>query len=320
MRDLETIAKELESVKLKLQKLRDMQIANDEFYDLLMREGELKIEAAKIGKNRNEKNLDIVSLAEAIKQYETMPKKPKYATGVSAIDNNFDGGLELAQLIIVAGEKGAGKTLLTMQILFNVSNAFKTALFTLEMPSYKIVERLLKRKDRFNNNILNNLFIADKKFTLDQIENMIRFEVQNKGTKFFVIDSFMKIQTSKNFSKVHEKYSHISNTLSRLAIELDVIIFVVAQMSKEDIKHKNLALKNSGDAEYDADIIFYIMKDKKDNNKRLLICDKNRQNGNEFKETLTIDKSALEFKSSGPEVEVEYAPDVVDMPVIDGGW
>jgi len=242
-----------------------------------------------------------------------MPKKPKYATNINAIDDNFDGGFEPAQLIIVAGEKGAGKTLLTMQILFNVSNAFKTVLFTLEMPTYKITERLLKKRDRFNSNILNNLKIADKKFTLEQIETLIRFEVQNSNAMFFVIDSFMKIQTSKTFKSINEKYSHISNTLSRLAVELDVIIFAVAQMSKEDIKKKHLSLKNSGDVEYDADVIFYLLKNDKNPDERILICDKNRQNGNEYKEIVEIDKKNLEFKS-GPAVAVEY--ETVDVPVI----
>ena len=312
MRDIFKIAQEIEEVKIKLQKLKDMQVSNDEFYDLLEKEGQLKIEMAKASRNKAENNYEVVTLNEAIKQYESMPKKPKYATNINAIDNNFDGGLEFAQLIVVAGEKGAGKTLLTMQILFNVSSAFNAVLFTLEIPTYKIVERLLRKKDRFNSNILNNLKIADKKFTLEQIETLIRFEVQSNNTKFFVIDSFMKIQTAKTFKSINEKYSYISNTLSRLAIELDVIIFIVAQMSKEDIKRKHLSLKNSGDVEYDADVIFYLLKNNKNLDERILVCDKNRQNGNEYKEVIKIDKKSLEFVSSHTVVDTKTA----DMPVI----
>ena len=254
----------------------------------------------------------VISLAEAIQLYEAMPKKPVYSTGIEALDKHFGGGLAMSQLVIAAGEKGAGKTLLTMQILKNVSRGWRTMLFSLEMPYWKIVERF--QKQRLDERILTNLSIADKKFTLEAIESIIRIEAA-KGTKFFVIDSLMKIATLKNFSSTAERYSHISATLSRLAVELDVIIFLIAQMSKEDTKNGHKGLKYSGDLEYDADVILYILKDKNVLSKRELICDKNRQNGEEFKETVYIDKNSLEFKSE-PAVEVVYNEDKTQMEVI----
>jgi adenine specific DNA methylase Mod len=57
--------------------------------------------------------------------------------------------------------------------------------------------------------------------------------------------------------------------------------------------------------EYDADIIFFIKKDKNVSTKRVLICDKNRQTGEEFKETLYVRKDTLELT---PEhIEVTYS-------------
>ncbi len=301
--DIEKIALNLKRIRADIEKAKKYD-DYEKLGELIEKEAKLKLELAKYYKNTTDNNLHIVSLAEAIEEYKNMPKKPKYSTGIDAIDRNLDGGFEMAQMIVFAGEKGAGKTLITNQILYNVSQGFKTLIFSLEMPRWKLTQRFLKKNP--TGEVLKNLKIADKKFTLGQIESIIRVEAKN-GTRFFVIDSLMKIQTDKSYKSISEKYSEISNTISRLAIENDIVIFLIAQMSKEDIKHKNLALKNSGDIEYDADIIFYLRKDKNDPNKRVLVCDKNRQNGNEFSEELYIDKTLLEFKNfSAKPDEIAY--------------
>lgn len=288
---IENIAKRLKEIKFAIEKANKYD-DYEKLGELLEEEAKLKLELASYYKNSTDNDLHLISLGEAINEYKNMPKKPKYTTGIDLIDQNLGGGIEMAQMIVLAGEKGAGKTLLTSQILFNVSQGYKTVIFSLEMPRWKITQRFMQKNPE--GNVLKNLKIADKKFTLSQIENIIRVDAKS-GTKFFVIDSLMKIQTDKSFKSINEKYSLISNTISRLAIENDIVIFLIAQMSKEDIKSNRLALKNSGDIEYDADIIFYLKKDKKQPNKRVIVCDKNRQNGNEFSKTLYIQSSPLEI-------------------------
>ena len=271
----------------------------------------LKLKEAKIKKeqeiielfkqSQQDEESSIITLQEAINLYNKMPKKPKYSTGIGKLDNELGGGFEMAQLVVVAGEKGAGKTALTMQILFNVSKGYKTMLFSLEMPYWKITERFLKKNPQ--GKILENLRIADKRFFLEDIETLIRFHAK-KGTKFFVIDSLMKLQTVKDFRKKNERISYISSSLSKLAIELDIVIFLIAQMSKEDIKGRHLAIKDSGDVEYDADVMVFLLKDKNHPKKRKIVCTKNRQNGNEFSIELYIDKNTLNFQEQ--EIEIVY--------------
>ena len=194
-----------------------------------------------------------------------------------------------------------------MQILANVSQGFKTLIFTLEMPKWKMAQRYLKKN--LNDKVQGNLELAEKKFTLKQVETLIRTKAK-QGTTFFVIDSLMKLKTENANQKTNEKYSEISHTLARLAIENDIIIFLIAQMSKEDIKSKHLSLKNSGDIEYDADIILYLLKkqtrDPSQQYKRILVCDKNRQTGNEFLLNLEIDPNTIELVAERPEVVIEY--------------
>jgi len=291
---IEELKREIIYIKEKLEKVKkDADSSLEDILNLQKEEIRLKTKLVEEIEGLGKTEEDIATLKEAIAEYKSMPVKPKYSTGVNKIDENLDGGLELAQLVVIAGEKGAGKTLLAMQILYNVSEGFKTMLFSLEMPKWKITSRFLKRNPC--GNVLENLRIAEKRFLLEDIETTIQIYAR-AGVKFFVIDSIMKIKTKKNFKNKSEKYAHISSCLSSLAIKEDIIIFLIAQISKEDIKTKNLALKDSGDVEYDADILLFLTKDKENINKRSLICTKNRQNGNEFKEILYIDKDSLIFR------------------------
>ncbi|MCD6433748.1 MAG: hypothetical protein J7L21_06875, partial [Sulfurimonas sp.] len=158
------------------------------------------------------------NLAETIKEFENMPKKPKYETGISVIDTHFSGGLELAQLIMVGGEKGSGKTAFSLQFLYNVSMGFKCAFLSYEMPKWKISSRAIKAN--LDNVQKNNMFILDKGRDIAQIEKSVK-TLAKSGFKFFTIDSLMKI-TNKSFQgKRNEQISDITDRLSKLCAELD---------------------------------------------------------------------------------------------------
>lgn len=243
------------------------------------------------------------TLAEEIKVFQSQPIRPKYATGINVIDTRFNGGLELSQLVLVGGEKGAGKTSIALQFLLNISEGFKTCFYSFEMPKWKIAQRLLKSNPTRNQTSNFNLH-ADGRDIAD-IERSVK-KLAKEDTKFFVIDSLMKI-TNTTFKTKNEQVSDITSRISRLCVELDIIIVLIVQVSKDDLKTGHMAVKGSGDADYDADIMFFIQRDKKDEIKRILICDKNRQNGNEFKEELYFNNQTVALQGYKPSVcEIEY--------------
>ena len=221
-----------------------------------------------------------VTIGEAILAYESMPVKPKYETGIIAIDEPFDGGIELANLVMIGGEKGAGKTAFAFQFLSNVSQGFQTLFVSLEMPTWKVAKRA--KLLRMGEKQLRNMKITDRGRDIEDVEKLVRAEAKG-GTKFVVIDSLMKIGNSRLAGKRNEQISDITSRLARLAVELEITIILIVQVSKEDLKAGHMAIKGSGDADYDADIMFFIKRAKDDELKREFICEKNRQNGNEFK-------------------------------------
>jgi len=253
-------------------------------------------------------------LSDAIVEYDSMPTKPKYETGVSVIDNYFNGGLELSQLIMLGGVKGSGKTAFSLQFLFNVSQGFKTAFFSYEMPIWKIAQR--SKKANLSQEQKDNLVLLDKGRDIADIQRNIKYLAKG-GVKFFVIDSLMKLTNKHHTGKRHEQIADITNKLSKLCMELDIIIILIVQISNESISNNKMTVKGSGDADYDADIMFFIQRDKDDEVKRYFICEKNRQNGNEFKQEVYFNSKELKLQQYKPSIyEREYTTSIKDEPKI----
>jgi len=254
---------------------------------------------------------------------ELRPKVPRYETGVAALDKALNGGIEIGTFVQLAGESGVGKTHLTLEILSNIANYSKSVFFNFEMGDVRIVNRL--KRLLVNDAQWDNLIIDKDSRDIDTLCNEIILYARD-GVKFFTIDSKMKIEVGGNLEE-RQKYSSITNRLSKLSQQHDIIIFLINQMSEEDIKHKRLAFKGSGDQQYDSDISLFYVKDKDE--KRKLICNKNRQDEVTFSLDLELDANG---KTISPDVPVvyqssdgrytgtptvtEYEPETVEMGVL----
>ena len=211
------------------------------------------------------------------------PKVPRYETGIQALDSNLFGGVEIGTFVQLAGESGVGKTHFLLEILSNIANYSKTVFFNFEMGDTRIIKRL----DRLlvNEQQWDNLIIDKDSRNIDTLCNEIILYARD-GVKFFTIDSKMKIEVDGN-QKEHLQFSNITKRLVKLCQQHDIIIFLINQMSEDDIKSKRLAFKGSGDQQYDSDISLFYVKDEQ--GKRTLICNKNRQDEREFKIDLHLD-------------------------------
>jgi len=243
---------------------------------------------------------------------DNMPNVPRYATGIKALDsiNAFDGGIEIGSLVLLGGASGSGKSYITMEIVCNVSAYSKAVFFNLEMGERRIVSRL--KKQLTNDKQWDNLIVDSYSRTLDDIMMEIELHARD-GARFFVIDSRMKIDVIGE-KQEYQKISHTTKSLSALCQRLDIIIFLINQISEDDLKNKRLAFKGSGDQLYDADIALFYAVDDEDVNKRKLICSKNRQDDRGF----VID---LELKNGktvevGSYVNVEETEYNYDMAVL----
>lgn len=233
----------------------------------------------------------------AISQFNTMTPPPLIKTGLRAIDDMLCGGIESAQLVHIGGESNVGKTLLTKQILKNVSDHHKTLFFSFEMPKWKIAKQLAK--SNFNR---QNYFITDSQMMgndVSDVSRMIKRMKRQKDIRFVVIDSKMKLTHNhyKGQSSV-EKIAEIDAILARLCQELDIVIFMITQLSKEDQRNGTMSGYGSGMSDYEADMkLLLSFVDGSGDKRRKLEVKKNRQDVRYEPVTLTLDSTTLEFLS-----------------------
>ena len=245
-----------------------------------------------------------------------MKKLPRYATGVQALDavDAFDGGIEVGSLILFGGASGTGKSHLTLEIVCNIASYSTCVFFNLEMGERRLsnrLERQLKTESQWNNLIVDS-------FTrkLDDIVMEIKLHASD-GAKFFVIDSRMKIDIPGE-KQEYLKIAQVTKTLSAICQQFDLIIFLINQISEDDLKTSRLAFKGSGDQLYDADIALFYVQHPEDENKRKLICSKNRQDERRFSVDLILDKGgntvyADAFRNIKPHT---YAEEKISMAIL----
>ena len=232
---------------------------------------------------KNKKNN--ISAKELLLKVKQMPKAIRYATGLKYLDCKLkfntlnekeSGGFEVGSLIILGGQSGAGKSHILLEMLSNISSYAKCVFFNLEMGDRRISNRLsklLKTEKQLNNFIINS-----ESRDLDDLLMEINI-LAEEGLKFFAIDSRMKI-TVKGTDAEYQKIASITKRLSEVAINNDIIIILINQISEDNLKTKTLAFKGSGDQLYDADMAFFLTIE--DDDSRKLVCKKNRQDEHLF--------------------------------------
>jgi len=287
---IEELKKEVKQLKLKCK------IENDI---------DLKI---KLTREYHKKALEVISLIhesdktrkgltarELIAKVESMPNLPKFGTGIAQLDSSLSGGFQTGLFVNLAGESGAGKTTMLLNILANMSESRKTVFFNFEMGDRLFVQKL--KKLQLTENQMDNLIIDSDSSSLEDMIMEIELYAED-NIKFFAIDSKMKIRTQDSLQE-YQSISKMSSELARLAARKDIVIFLINQMNEEDIKNKRLAFKGSGDQKYDSDIALFLVKD---GDKRKLVCSKNRQNDKIF----SFDIRLEDYRDCDKPIVVEF--------------
>ncbi len=213
-------------------------------------------------------------------------------TGWARIDQ-MTSGFHEHQLIIVASRPGMGKTAWACNLATNVAiNTDKTvAIFNLEMGAEQLASRMISslgqvegyklasgnlRNDwgRVNEAIsqLENakLYIDDTPgVTIGEIRSKCRRLASSEdGLGLVIIDYLQLVTSSTNYgSNRQQEVSDISRSLKMMAMELNIPVVALAQLSrsveqrKESKKPMLSDLRESGSIEQDADIVGFLYRD-----------------------------------------------------------
>ena len=235
-------------------------------------------------------------LVKSQEQLEFLAKNGGEVTGIPTGFYDLDAkttGLHENELIIIAGRPGMGKSAIAINMATNMAiNAKKTvALFNLEMGAVQINNRMISsvgqidsiklrtgRMDTTDWKKFNEAYslLAETKLFIDDTPGITVSEIRSKcrrlknspsGLDVIIIDYLQLISSSSKYqgNRVSE-VSEVSRDLKKLAMELEVPVIALAQLSRsvearEDKRPIMSDLKESGSIEQDADIVMFLYCD-----------------------------------------------------------
>ena len=207
-------------------------------------------------------------------------------TGLKDLDNITE-GLHETQLIIIAARPAVGKTAFALNIAAAAAKATKKniAIFSLEMPAEQLVLRMISSLGQVDNKKLQtgrletedyrrineamsqladtNIYFHDgASTTASEIQAKCRrLATQGEGLGLVVIDYLQLIDASSRYQGARQQeISEISRKLKTMALELNVPVIALSQLSRnvekrEDKRPVLSDLRESGAIEQDADIV-----------------------------------------------------------------
>jgi len=236
-----------------------------------------------------------------------IPTPPLYESGIEFLDKHFDGGFAMGQLVTVTGEPDAGKTMLTEQILANVSQGHRCIYFALEFNKRQAQNKFNKRVKNGTAKLesLKNIeFISaeDTEGEVGHIMNLINKEIDEKEARFIVLDSTIMLYIEGLGGE--QEVTRMFYLLQNLVKKRDVLLFVITQSSKDENREGKVGIFGSQKASHFANIMLHLTYDK-DKDERHLIVAKNKQNGRYLKQKVVFSSTLLTFNTYGVEIEEE---------------
>lgn len=230
-------------------------------------------------------NQAIIQIEKARQQKDGLSGVP---SGFTALDR-ITSGWQKTDLVIVAARPSMGKTAFVLSMARNmaVEHNRATAIFSLEMSSIQLVNRLIAAETELGNDKLktgrlenyewehlNRKISALEKapIFIDDTPALSIFEFRAKCRRLkmqhdiqVVIVDYLQLMTagSDNRGSREQEVSTISRSLKAIAKELDIPILALSQLnrsveSREGKRPQLSDLRESGAIEQDADIVTFI--------------------------------------------------------------
>ncbi len=278
------------------------EILQDSFDDTvdtfdLMDSAEKKI--FEIAENNIRKGFDSIHLLleKAVKEMERL--KDEKTEGVTGVESGFieldrmTAGWQSTDLIILAARPAMGKTALSLCLLKNAAVQHKrpVAIFSLEMSSLQLVNRLIALETGINSEKIKKGQLSDEEWKtlhekishlaeaqifIDDTAALSIFEFRAKARKLrsmhnveLIIVDYLQLMTAgaEGRGTREQEISAISRSLKGIAKELGIPIIALSQLSRAsesrsgfDKRPQLSDLRESGSIEQDADMVMFIFR------------------------------------------------------------
>jgi replicative DNA helicase len=286
------------------------------------------------------------SLPEAWERLEKLHESKGELRGVPTGFHDLDqylSGLQKSDLIILAARPSMGKTTLALDIARQaaLNHGTPTVIFSLEMSTQQLVDRMLAAQSKVNAwNLRTGNLSSENEFSkirdsLDSLSkapifiddlagNSIvrmrsvcrRIRAEN-GIGLIIVDYLQLMSTSKNYDNMVNQVTEISRSLKALAKEFDVPVIALSQLSRavesRGGRPRLSDLRDSGSIEQDADIVMFIHREDKgkDESEKTNIAEiliEKHRNGPVGKVDLYFDEKTTSFMSIEKSSMNQFAP------------
>lgn len=221
--------------------------------------------------------------------YENPDAIPGLSTGFKTLDDILD-GLMPKSLYLLAARPAMGKTSLAVNISTRAAAArYPVAFFSMEMTREALTRRIIAGMTRINTKKLRAGHLDEREWSLyteatadiagyplyiddsggltpQRIAAKCRRLKRQSGLALVVIDYLQLMARDGRSEGATQDVSAISRALKLLAMELDVPVMALSQLSREVEKRPNKIpqlsdLRQSGSLEADADCVLFIYRD-----------------------------------------------------------
>ena len=234
-------------------------------------------------------------IKDTLKTVEKLYERKEMVTGVPTGYEDLDkltAGLQPADLIIVAGRPGMGKTAFALNIATNAAyTGVGAAVFSLEMAKEQLVLRMLCSEARVNSSKVRSGYLGERDFPqlakaagrlheapiyIDDTPAISVLELRAKARRLvrdrskkiglIVVDYLQLMRGMGAANNREQEISEISRSLKALAKELNVPVMALSQLNRRvedrgDRRPMMSDLRESGAIEQDADVIMFIYRD-----------------------------------------------------------
>ncbi|MEE2632487.1 MAG: replicative DNA helicase [Candidatus Neomarinimicrobiota bacterium] len=232
-------------------------------------------------------------LTQAIQNLEKMQSKKGAVVGIPSgiIDlDNVTAGFRKSDLIVIAGRPSMGKTALALSIARNAALESKvpTAVFSLEMSSDQLAQRLLSSEARIDGQkartgrlqtarwkdvVIASGKLADAPLFIDDTAALSILDLRSRARRLkreeniglLVVDYLQLMQGPRRSENRQQEISYITQSLKALAKELDIPVIALSQLSRAVESRTNKRpvlsdLRESGAIEQDADLVIFLYR------------------------------------------------------------
>lgn len=257
--------------------------------------------------DKTEQNIFQISDANLRKNYDNMKslmyraiqelqEKKNHKDGLTGVPSGFSrldrvtSGWQKSDLVIIAARPGMGKTAFVVSALRNaaVEFNFPVAIFSLEMASLQLVNRLISAEAELESEKIKKGNLADYEWTqlvsktnrlssapifIDDTPGLSILELRAKcrrlkaehNIQIIVID-YLQLMKGEAGGNREQEIASISRALKGIAKELNVPVLALSQLSRGvetrggDKRPQLSDLRESGSIEQDADIVMFLYR------------------------------------------------------------